>query len=256
MKCLVAGEIPLPKFLWLLLPLSMRPVGMKLHRKPVSKPNKTVSLFGKPFVVLNGEIGDLTEQVRQIIGCNQYHIELIKDNDIVVDAGANMGVFSVYAAVAHPHATVLAFEPAQLVFDVLKENTKYYPNIRVFGCGLGEEEKQASLALTRENGANFIGDGGVPIEIKTIDGLGRVDFIKIDTEGYEANILKGARETIKEWKPVIAMSAYHKPKDKKELPELLSSFIPYECKLHHDAEEDLICKPKISHITSEKFNKK
>jgi hypothetical protein len=55
--------------------------------------------------------------------------------------------------------------------------------------------------------------------------------------------LQGARETIKEWKPIIAMSAYHNPNDKKDLPDLLRSICPdYVCELHDDNEEDLICR--------------
>ena len=71
-----------------------------------------------------------------------------------------------------------------------------------------------------------------------------MNFLKMDTEGYEANILKGAAETIKKYKPIIAMSAYHKPNDKKELPELLNGITPYDCEFRQDCEENLICKPK------------
>ena len=49
----------------------------------------------------------------------------------------------------------------------------------------------------------------------------RVDFIKIDTEGYEKPVIQGARETIKRFHPVIVCSAYHLPDDKKDIPELV-----------------------------------
>ena len=69
-----------------------------------------------------------------------------------------------------------------------------------------------------------------------------VEFIKIDTEGYEANILEGARQTIQKWKPVIAMSAYHNKNDKENLPKLLKEISSdYVCELHKSAEEDFIC---------------
>ena len=84
-----------------------------------------------------------------------------------------------------------------------------------------------------------------PISIVTLDSLNlpKVDFIKIDTEGYEAPILRGARETIKRCRPIISMSAYHNPNDKTELPALLNSITPYRCELHRGSEEDFICKP-------------
>jgi FkbM family methyltransferase len=172
---------------------------------------------------------------------NQHHVELIKDNGTVVDAGANAGVFSVFAATKHPHATIYAFEPTPSTFEALKENTKHYPNIKVFNCGLGEKNEMSTIVSAAHSGGNYLGTGGFPIEVKTIDSLNiPMDFLKVDTEGYEANVLKGARETIKKHRPILALSAYHKPNDKKELPELVNSMAPYDCELLHGG--DLICK--------------
>jgi len=68
-----------------------------------------------------------------------------------------------------------------------------------------------------------------------------VDFIKIDTEGYEKQILQGARETIKKFSPVIACSAYHLKGDKIEIPKLVQSINSnYHYKLLKRWEEDLI----------------
>ena len=100
------------------------------------------------------------------------------------------------------------------------------------------------INVPRNCGENHIGEGGDPCEIKTIDSFDiPMDFLKIDTEGYEANILRGAAETIKKHKPIIAMSAYHKPEDKNELPKLLNSITPYDCVLSFSGEEDFICRP-------------
>jgi hypothetical protein len=54
----------------------------------------------------------------------------------------------------------------------------------------------------------------------------RVDFIKIDAEGSERETLKGAKETIKKFKPRMAIAAYHLPDDKK-IPEIPSLQYPY-----------------------------
>jgi FkbM family methyltransferase len=212
---------------------------------PLIKKERSIKLFGKPFKVLPGNLKEACGLLDQVIIKNQYHIDLIKKDAVVIDAGANMGFFSIFVAVEHPDATVYAFEPTPLTFAALKNNVKYYPNIKVFNYALGESEGNVSIVAMPNCGSNYIGEGGTPIEMKIIDSLNmRMDFLKMDVEGYEGNILKGAKETIKKWKPIIAMSAYHKPEDKTELPKLVNSIIPYDCELYHDYEEDFICQPR------------
>ncbi len=214
------------------------------HRLRPVKFNTKVRFFKHPFSAPDGELEGLILFLCQIVIQDQYHAKLIKDGDTVVDAGANMGVFSVLAA-QNPAVTVWAFEPTPSTFELLKENTKYYPNIRCCNYALGEANKQSSILLRVGSGTNCIGEGGIPVLMRTIDSFNiTMDFLKIDTEGYEANILKGAAETIKKCKPIIAMSAYHNPEDKAELPKLLNSIAPYDCELYYDCEEDFICKPK------------
>ncbi|MCX7998577.1 MAG: FkbM family methyltransferase, partial [Leptospiraceae bacterium] len=68
----------------------------------------------------------------------------------------------------------------------------------------------------------------------------QVDFIKIDTEGAEKEIIKGAKETIRKFKPRMAIAAYHLPDDKEKIPELVLSIRDdYKFKLVNKGEEDL-----------------
>jgi len=55
----------------------------------------------------------------------------------------------------------------------------------------------------------------------------RVDFIKIDTEDSEREILKGAKETIRKFKPRMAIAAYHLLPDDKKIPEIPSLQYPH-----------------------------
>ena len=200
------------------------------------------TFFGKPFILSDGNIMIFLALQSEIIASNQYHVELIKKN--VIDAGANVGVFSIYASIKHPEATIYAFEPNPRTFKALQENIKYYPNIKAFNCGLVEKNKTATIIPTNYSVISHIGEGGIPVEIKTIDSFTiPADFIKMDTEGYEANILRGAAETIKKHKPIIVMSAYHHPNDVTELPALLNTIASYDCEFRHDEEEDLVCRP-------------
>ena len=60
------------------------------------------------------------------------------------------------------------------------------------------------------------GDGDI-LEVDAIDNVlagGRATFIKMDIEGAELDALKGAEKTIRAWRPLLAICAYHKPEDR------------------------------------------
>jgi FkbM family methyltransferase len=79
----------------------------------------------------------------------------------------------------------------------------------------------------------YAGDGGASldmanthkafqeVDVVTVDDFlqgERTDFIKMDVEGNEEKVLNGAKKTIKQFKPILALSAYHRPTDKEILP--------------------------------------
>jgi len=90
-----------------------------------------------------------------------------------------------------------------------------------------------TMYVDQENFAanSVVGGAGlqpsVQVPLTTIDkvvaelGLPRVDFIKMDVEGAEANALTGARETIQRFKPRLAIAAEHKHEDQFELPKVI-----------------------------------
>ena len=92
----------------------------------------------------------------------------------------------------------------------------------------------ASIAFESANGKT--------IDIISIDKfvsdnkIEHVDFIKMDIEGAELSALKGAVETIKRFKPKLAICVYHKGKDIFEIPEYLISIVPeYNFYLKHNS---------------------
>jgi len=199
--------------------------------------------------------------IKDIILHDQYNLqESSIKNKIVVDAGANVGLFSIYAAVLGAKK-VYAFEPVKETYDILVENIKRNElenRIIPINKGLGdvEERKMISYTCGGDEGAYIIprSESGVnkpkiqEIKVITLDdfvkenNIERIDFIKMDTEGYEENILLGAKETIKRWKPILSFSAYHKPTDKERLPKIVKSIRPdYKITLNKFSEEDFYC---------------
>ncbi len=119
-----------------------------------------------------------------------------------VDIGAHVGTWSVN--MASRFGRVLAFEPVAahrecFVLNVTAENVELFP----VACGAGAK----LVSITRDphnSGASHVGGAG-DIEMIALDSLGLsdVDLIKMDVEGYEANVIAGARETILRCRPII-----------------------------------------------------
>jgi FkbM family methyltransferase len=103
----------------------------------------------------------------------------------------------------------------------------------IYPTGLGDQN--TTLRFTEDGDGSRVDRRGRTI-IKTnrlddlnIDVIGKL-YIKMDIEGFELEALKGARETIKKYKPNLAICVYHKANDIYRLPEYIKSLIPdYKC---------------------------
>lgn len=126
----------------------------------------------------------------------------------IFDVGANRGDFSLLAAETFGHAVMIdAFEPGPSTFQHLQSRIQL-SNVRLHNFGMREVEAQMLLYSDRSASplASVYADALASVKdlvehkvpIKTIDdfcqlnGIGEIDFLKIDTEGHELAVLKGA----------------------------------------------------------------
>jgi len=138
-----------------------------------------------------------------------FLVDNCPDNGIVLDVGANIGIYSIYVATHRPGARVLAFEPVPEIVERFKRNIALnnVHNIVVCDYALAEEEttKELMLNVTTNTGGNsfvvnqtqFQGfEKKIPVKTKTMlqalqeNKVERVDVLKADVEGYEYPILK------------------------------------------------------------------
>ncbi len=150
----------------------------------------------------------------------------VRPGDIVLDCGANVGVFTRVALKAGAFR-VVAIEPAPDNIECLRRNfAGDIASGRVILYPKGVWDRDGVLTL-HEDPNNTAADSFVinrqgwqdvkGIPVTTIDALvtelhlPRVDFIKMDIEGAEPRALKGARKTLKRFRPRLAISSYHAP---------------------------------------------
>jgi FkbM family methyltransferase len=132
----------------------------------------------------------------------------IKPGDTVVDVGGLIGDHTVpYAQIVGPEGLVLAFEPNPPAFECLKHNTSPYPWVDIYDMGLSDHQDVLFIVPNENVGASHLTDRGEgeTIAVETLDSfrLDRLDFIKIDVEGMEIDVLDGALETINRCRPII-----------------------------------------------------
>jgi FkbM family methyltransferase len=154
-------------------------------------------------------------------------VDLLPADAVIVDGGAvgaNIGFFTVPVA----HRTqgrdirIISFEPQRQLFQALSGSLALngYQHVYLHNCGLGADYGQAELPAVDYNVAQDFGTVALSdettvdedawmaerqVEITSIDNMAlpRLDFFKLDVEGYEVPALTGALATIKKHRPWI-----------------------------------------------------
>lgn len=187
--------------------------------------------FGIPSPFVDEEIGFLKK--------------IVKKGDTVVDIGANVGLYSLrLSKLVGDNGQVLSFEPFRPSFDILSKTISRLKikNITCINEALGNTDELVSLKVPR------LGSGRVKDPFVNIDPMGKgsikmttldteiykskissISFIKVDTEGYEYFVFKGAQETIVKYQPIILTEINNKWAERygisgSDVDGLLSSF--------------------------------
>lgn len=148
--------------------------------------------------------------------------KLVLNSEVIIDVGANTGIYSLLAKALNPSSKVFAFEPVERVFSKLKKNcflNQYniqceqlalsnYNGEAVF-YDIPEYEHIYSVTINKNLNDPAISVKETKVETKTLDtyllenGLDRIDLIKIDVEIHEPEVLEGFKQGLKKYKPTL-----------------------------------------------------
>ncbi len=141
---------------------------------------------------------------------------------VLLDIGANTGYYGIMSAYMFPNSKTYSFEPISLHFDSIKESVylNRLSNVDINECALGETSGNIDI-YTAGSGTTLIKEfttnteNKLNIPIKRLDdvvkekGISHINFIKIDVEGFEFDVLKGALDSIKTHKPILFVEICH-----------------------------------------------
>jgi len=187
-----------------------------VDRQPIKITTETQKLTGCTWLN-TGRVWDLD--------ITQYFHDQCKkvESPIIFDVGAQTGSFTLISKFLPKTAQMYGFEPLPASFKCLQDNLELNelgsPRAQVYNCGLSNVVGETVLKVPDHKGLCTMGENplrfrdyeSVNVQTDTIDhfceenNVNGLDFMKIDTEGWEYFVLRGGVNTIKRYKPEILM---------------------------------------------------
>lgn len=218
-------------------------LGWKAYKMKLNSLGYPLQLFLRPP-------GVLTQLLLQQYRCqiSDMTIEVV-EGDVVIDGGGCYGETALYFALKAGNTGQV------FTFEFMPENLSIFNQNMALNPAVAQRVKLIEKPLWDHSGEKLFIEGSGPatrvsqkttdanarqIETISIDDLVRdeklikLDFIKMDIEGAELDALKGAEESIRKFRPKLAISVYHKPEDFWTIPQYIAGMgLGYRFALRH-----------------------
>jgi len=153
---------------------------------------------------------------REIVNAIHAHT---RPGDVVLDIGANAGVHAIVFAKCASPGSVFAFEPTKYAHARLERNVKLNPQLQVRPVRLALSDQNVESAAVRFR-SSWRTDGVVDTQSEDIsfrrlddwieeNQLDKVSIVKLDVDGFEYRVLRGAQKTLSRFKPILFMEVGH-----------------------------------------------
>jgi len=148
--------------------------------------------------------------------------------ETAIDVGACIGIYSILLTLLKPDMKIYALEPASINYRYLLRNAIHLPNVQCLKMAASSKTQQMTIALPTKEQKNWqspreqtensglisvYGKSDIyreKVDAIRLDGLvSHCDFIKIDAEGHDLEVIKGAKRLLEASRPLILME-FHK----------------------------------------------
>jgi FkbM family methyltransferase len=147
------------------------------------------------------------------------HVVFPREYGTVIDVGANRGQFAVFALHRFPHAQLLCFEPLVEAHQKLTKLVGGDPRVRIEQCAIGSTDGSLRMNVAREDDSSSLleptalqleafpntdSTSSIDVPIRTLDGVVDIEtlirpfLIKIDVQGFELEVIRGAQRLLEE----------------------------------------------------------
>lgn len=153
-------------------------------------------------------------------------IRVLKEGMTCLEVGGNLGYYAVLESkIVGDKGKVIAIEPSPRNFSYLKHNLEQQnrSNYEVYNFACGDQEGEVKFLVSDKSNRCMVIENGeeipsdlevIKIPIKKLDiflkekGIEKIDFIRMDVEGYEMNILEGAMKLLTKFKPIMLVEVH------------------------------------------------
>jgi FkbM family methyltransferase len=137
---------------------------------------------------------------------------LVRPGDVCVDVGASIGYYTqLLSEIVGPKGLVIAYEPIPAALRILQRNVAANTNVRIIDAALSNRSGEADFFIASAEDMSSLaptsGRASIRVRLETLDALlsqvPSVDFVKIDVEGFEYEVLQGGMEVLRQFRPSL-----------------------------------------------------
>jgi len=243
---------------------------MRLKKRKLNLSNKIIEVNGYKLALVPNDEGISTElalfNVHEPLTTKILKTNL-KTGMVCLDIGSNIGYYTLLESkIVGDQGNVIAIEPSPINFRYLQKNLQLQntKNVEAYNFAAGNSDGKIRFFISnKSNRSRTIAPSEVvstskneniiEVPVKRLDifleekGLNKLDFLRMDVEGFELNVYEGIRKTVRKFKPIIQIEVHKKFLGYENTKKILENFKEdgYEIKYYTKRDMDL---PNVGNI--------